>query len=486
VTLAGGLLQGFGTIGGNLANISGVVAPGGSIGTLTVGGNYTQRSAGTLSIEVSPTAASQLKVGGAASLAGTLALVFDPGVYTPTSYTLLTASSVGGAFSTVTGANPSGLAQTVAINPTNVALQLSSGSGPVVVAPTNDTIFTAVTSSAILTAQQMNGIILDRLGNRASGVADGQIAARDGSAPTATQYAQAGNAAVLGDVASALPQSLASEGAWFRGVGGFASLNGSSSAPGFVDETGGFLAGYDRPVAPNVYLGLAGGYLHSDIDEHSTSSGTESSARIAAYGGMLVGANLFTVTAGYAHDTFDTSRGFSGVGNATESHGGNEATAAGQWSLPLQIGGYGGGTATLTPKAGLQFVHLAENALTETGASGLDLAAGGHDTDSVQPYIGASLAQKFVTGGGAEITPELRVGYAYEAESNSRLLTVTTVSGANFPVVGVRPSRDQLTAGLGLAMIAGPNLSLYATYDAILPTGNTTEQTVQAGLRWKF
>jgi uncharacterized protein with beta-barrel porin domain len=35
-------------------------------------------------------------------------------------------------------------------------------------------------------------------------------------------------------------------------------------------------------------------------------------------------------------------------------------------------------------------------------------------------------------------------------------------------------------------MIAGPNLSLYADYDGVMPTGNTTDHTLQAGLRWKF
>lgn len=35
-------------------------------------------------------------------------------------------------------------------------------------------------------------------------------------------------------------------------------------------------------------------------------------------------------------------------------------------------------------------------------------------------------------------------------------------------------------------MVAGPNFSLYADYDATLPAGNTTAQTIQAGLRWKF
>ncbi len=154
------------------------MSPGGTIGTMTIAGGYTQGAGGTLSIEVSPTAASQLKVGGAAKLDGTLALVFDPGIYSATSYKLLTASGVSGTFSTVTGANPSGLPQALLYDPADVTLALSgTPAKPVVVAPTNDTIYSAVTSTAILTAQQANGIILDRLGQRQAGIADGQVAA---------------------------------------------------------------------------------------------------------------------------------------------------------------------------------------------------------------------------------------------------------------------------------------------------------------------
>ena len=62
---ADGKLEGHGTIGGDVANTAGgVLSPGGSIGTLTVGGNYTQGSTSRLLIEVSPTAASQLQVAG--------------------------------------------------------------------------------------------------------------------------------------------------------------------------------------------------------------------------------------------------------------------------------------------------------------------------------------------------------------------------------------------------------------------------------------
>jgi fibronectin-binding autotransporter adhesin len=73
----GGLLGGHGLLGGSLVN-SGIVSPGGSIGTLTVAGNYTQSAGGTLRIEVAgvaPGAHDLLVVHGHASLAGTLQLI---------------------------------------------------------------------------------------------------------------------------------------------------------------------------------------------------------------------------------------------------------------------------------------------------------------------------------------------------------------------------------------------------------------------------
>jgi fibronectin-binding autotransporter adhesin len=481
---AGATLAGHGTIGGNVTNLAGNVAPGGSIDTLTVGGSYTQGSSGTLTVEVSPGAASKLAVGGAANLAGKLALAFDPGVYTPTSYTLLSASSLSGTFSSVTGTNPSGLPQTILYESDGVDPSVVLALNQATVTPTNDTIYSAVTSIAVLNAQQLNGVILDRIGARQAGIADGEVTALSpGLAGAQLARAGAGNSAVLGDIAAALPRALSAEGAWFRGIGSFAAVDGNVGAPGFSGSTGGFLAGWDRPVAPNRYLGLAAGYLHSDIDEHAASSGTAQSARLAVYGGALVDRSLFTATAGYAHDWFATSRSFAGIGTASESHSGDEATAAGQWSLPLPIQGLGG-TATLTPKAGIEYLHLFEAAFTETGAGGLDLAASNRGTDSLQPYIAAALSQKFITAGGTRIAPELRLGYAYEI-FDSRLLTVTSLSGDAFPVEGVKPTRGQLTAGIGI-VIQAAHLAAYADYDAIVPTGNTTEQVVQAGLRWRF
>jgi outer membrane autotransporter protein len=488
VTVTGGTLQGFGTIGGALSNVGGTVRPGGSIGALTAAGNYTQSAVGTLAIEVSPAAASRLRVGGAASLSGTLALIFDPGIYTARSYTILTASSVTGTFATVTGSNPSGLPQAIVYDPGDVQLQLGASSAPgvtppavvaapVIVVPTNDTIYTAVSSALVLNGQRANSIILDRLGNRSAGIADGEIAR---AAPA--QYAQSGIGDQVGQLASALPQL--SEGGWFRGIGSFSSLNGSATAPGFGTAAGGFLAGFDRAIAADAYVGLAGGYLRSEVNEHSTSSGRADTARLALYGGGWWLGNLFTGTAGYARDWTDTSRGLF-TGTARQHHGGDEATAAVQWSRPLDVGGFGGGVATLTPKAGFQYLHLSEGGFTETGAGGFDLSGGSRTADSAQPFIGVAVAQKLVTAGGTRFVPEFRLNYAREVSGNARVLSVAA-GGGNFLVVGVRPSRDQLTAGLGVAIEAGPMVSVYGNYDGQIRTANTADQTVSAGLRIRF
>jgi outer membrane autotransporter protein len=336
----------------------------------------------------------------------------------------------------------------------------------------------------VLNGQRANGILLDRLGSRRAGIADGAVAA-NGAGVATTRMAANGNFAAIGQIAGALPEALAAEGAWFRGIGGFASVDGSGIAPGFTGTAGGFMAGIDRPVAPGLYLGLAGGYLHSDVDEPSASTGTLDTARVAAYGRSWWGANLFTGTAGYAHDWIASTRGLAGIGNARQSHGGDEVTVAGQWSLPTPMAGIAG-SAMVTPKLGFQFLHLSEDGFAETGAGGFSLSSRGHDTDSVQPYIGLAAAETFVTSDGAEITPEIRLGYARELAGNSRVLTVATLSGSNFPVTGVKPSPDMLTAGIGFTMRAAPNAFLYANYDALLPTGNICDQIVSAGLRIRF
>src|SRR6202022_195009 len=395
-------------------------------GVRTLTGAFVQNSGGTLVMQVSPEASSQLKVarlpffgGGTASLAGTLVLAYAPGIYRPRNYTLLSApanehdanaNGVTGAFSTVSGSVPTaGLAQSVLVSTQSVDLVLSPISSATVVAPTNDTVFSAVTTTAILNGQWTNRMLLDRWGSAHSGIANAPLAAGL-AVPAKLQTASAGDPAPMDALAAALPEAMTRYGGWFWGTGNFASLNGSAAAPGFTARSGGFLAGIDQPVGDQTWLGAAAGYSHTGLSEHSTSSGDMDTGRVAFYGGTRLGPAVLSATTGYAYDRIATARPLAGIGTAQEGHDGQEFAVAAQASPPLDING-----VRVTRRAGVQFLNLFESDFDETGADGFNLSNRGRNTDSFQPYVAVSSWRSFVTDEGIAITPGGRLGYSREA-----------------------------------------------------------------------
>src|SRR5262249_40107703 len=109
VSLTGGTLKGTGTITANVTNAASF-APGGSPGILTISGNYTQTSAGTLNLEIGGTSASnpdfdRPQISGASSLSGTLNVSLINGFVPapPQSFRVMTFGSRSGDFTTENG-----------------------------------------------------------------------------------------------------------------------------------------------------------------------------------------------------------------------------------------------------------------------------------------------------------------------------------------------------------------------------------------------
>lgn len=104
ITIQAGTLSGSGTIAGNIFN-DGTLSPGASPGTLIITGNYTQTAGGQLVMEIggltSGTQYDAITVSGIATLNGTLMVSLINGFLpvAPDSMTILSATSVGGTFS---------------------------------------------------------------------------------------------------------------------------------------------------------------------------------------------------------------------------------------------------------------------------------------------------------------------------------------------------------------------------------------------------
>ncbi|OXI71460.1 autotransporter domain-containing protein [Burkholderia sp. AU31280] len=448
-----GALRGHGTISGDVSS-SGVVAPGGSIGTLSVGGNYTQAAGGTLSIEVSPTEASQLRVGGAATLGGTLAVLFDPGTYTARRYTVLSAANgVTGHFATVgtttAGANLGALQSSVDYGANAVDLLLAeptgpgTPAGPTIIAPTRTSIYSALGTMALLQAQSASSTLLGRL-----------------AAPE--------------DDASG------SRNVWAVASGSSTKVGGTSGAPGFLTHAYGFLAGGQGRLG-DATVGAAGGYTHTALSEDTTgASGAIDTLRVALYGAQPIGAVNLSATLGYGLDFLSQKRPFGSAGTAEGDHLGHEFTAATQASLPMAAGGF-----RFAPHVGLRYAYVRGSGFSEDGANGQNLHVGPDSARSLQPYVGVSLAKAF----GDAVRPvdvQLRVGYAHEVLRDSRVVQVQSQDGTVFAAPGTDLPRSFLTTGASVTLQAAKTTTVSLGLDATINTGHVSAQSAYVRVNSRF
>ncbi len=449
-----GTLRGHGTIGGNVTN-EGTVRPGGSIGTLTITGNYTQSASGTLFVDVSPTTASQLKVGGTATLGGTLNVLYGPGTYSTATYRIVDAASVTGRFANVTSNAPAELAQSVQNLADGSNLTLAAGNGDtgtggtVVIAPTNATIFGAVASAAIREGQRVNDTLLSRLGQDCADAASAANCARPGRQ------------------------------AWVQLVSNAARVRGNDEAPSYKDSHYGFLTGLDQQVGAWT-LGVAGGYSHVDVVEDEA-TGKIDTLRIAGYGSRRLGAVHVAATVGAAYDFLQSRRSFAGRGSARGDSDGQEITAGLQASLPLAAG-----PLTITPRLGLRYQYFHADRFSETGSTSQNLDVDSQDFNSLLPYAQLAVGIPFTMKADKPAIVEARVGYAYETLDANRHFRATAVDGTGFTLPGVAPTRGMFSAGVGLTLPVSKAMDLTASYDRLFDTGNVSAQAFQLQATYRF
>ena len=96
---AGGTLGGTGTVGTTTIN-GGTLAPGNSIGTLTVSGSLTLTAASTYLVQISGASSDKTVVTGTANLAGKVTVDPLARIAATTTYTIISAGTVNGTFST--------------------------------------------------------------------------------------------------------------------------------------------------------------------------------------------------------------------------------------------------------------------------------------------------------------------------------------------------------------------------------------------------
>ncbi len=127
LNMQGGSLTGFGTVAGSILNVSGLVSPGNSPGTITVAGSYEQDSGGSLLIQLAGLDSGRydvFNISGTATLGGTLDIALLDG-FAPSigdSFRFMTYGSHLGTFNALDVLAPSGYEFTTAYDSNGITL----------------------------------------------------------------------------------------------------------------------------------------------------------------------------------------------------------------------------------------------------------------------------------------------------------------------------------------------------------------------------
>ena len=518
---AAGNLGGSGTIFGTVTN-NGIVAPGNSIGTLTVNGAYTQAAGSSYQVETNAAGqADRLNVAGGpgtATLAGgDVVVTAASGVYAPsTTYTILNATGgVTGAYAGASSLYPF-LQASLAYDANNVYLTLKPGGFGIggatpnqsavgraldqSVAGSSGDFATVIGTMATYTLGQGQAALASLSGQNYSGFGTANLAsgllfmnmmgqqmslARGGVASgTRVAVARACEAtpAEACDGEAATPWSL-----WGTALGGTGSVAGNANAGTLTYNAGGFAAGADYRFDPRFLAGFALGYVSGNQWASGFSGqGTTSSYQASLYASFTQGAFYLDGLAGYGYNDNQMTRQIVLPNLAARLAQGRTGAnqLLGQLEAGYRVGIHEQTAASVTPFARFQGSTNSQFGFTESGAGSLNLNVAPQTTGSARSTLGAEFAGAFGPDGREKLAVQIRLGWAHEYADTTRPVTASFAGapGANFTVFGAAPQRDGAAFSLAANTVVAPGTSLYVRYDGETGSG-TTNHVLNGGLR---
>lgn len=456
----GGTLGGYGTVANDVNN-AGTVSPGGSIGTLTINGDYTQTATGTLYAEVDANSSDQLHVSGTANLDGALVIVPETGdlFSSGTSWEILLAyGGINGTFSATSvlydsptltfSTTQSGISMDVEVERTTPYTAFARSSrtkslSRLLTDATNDATGEMAQmlagldfSSADAISNAMESLSAEsydafsqsaleggralttaqRAGLRSGGVASGrQFAGNFNHAPNSATGLAAGER--VGEACIAHDVSM-----FLQPFSSYASQDSSSDRTGYDATTWGFTAGLLYHPSPNWTFGIAPGFFSQNIDQDGLGDGkgTVVEWSVAALAGYHTDALYLDAMARFGFDRYTSSK-YLLLPDMPR-------TANAYWTgtnLTFALGGgydFHEAGFTFGPVASLAWSTLNEDSIEEDDAGQIGQKISARDTQSLNTELGARVTRAFETSVGT-ITPEVQVSWNAEWFDGGRSIT---------------------------------------------------------------
>jgi outer membrane autotransporter protein len=526
-----GVLTSNSNIIGNVTN-NGKVAPGNSIGVITITGNYTHNAGSVYEVETDPDGQSdRLIVTGTATLnGGTVSVLAGSGVYNMrTSYTILTAGNVTGTFANVTSdlafLTPSlsydgsrvylllarnrtdfsdvastGNQKTVAcaldrISTTargdmeevvNALLKLNASGARSAYEQMGGLSHTALTAATFSSFRGYMGAMAERTRGFMTGLPSSAFAGR----PVMLAFKGGGTAsdvgnALLAGLGNAGGMDRLSRGLWVQGYGGTGDKGGSDVASRYGYDTAGVVAGFDRRVADPLLLGVSLGYSSTrtsmkDLSDRATVSGYQ----VGVYGMFNKDPWYVSSTVAYGYNRYDTNRdiSFGEIRRAAKArYDGHALGGYLETGYRIAISG-----ADIIPMMSLTGGNLMRDGFQERNAGAVSLDVDGERSSFLVGSMGVRLAKGYALSSGV-FTPEIRIRWDHDFVGDDYVLNGRFAGQplSVFTTRGDRGDRDSFAPGLGLTLQTKDNVYFHLTYDGSF-TRDSTQHRGTLGLRYQW
>ncbi|HEY6630773.1 MAG TPA: autotransporter domain-containing protein [Rhizobiaceae bacterium] len=482
---SGGTLGGSGTIGSVSGAAGGTLAPGNSIGTLTVVGDADYDGL-TYEVEIKPDGQSdKTVVGGTAYLdGGALSILAYPGVYMHgTEYLILTATNIEGRF-----ADP-----TISLAFYDAVMDYDYVGGSVSFTLQRNGLALADLANTRNQRTTAGGVeslgegdaIYDAIFQQDEAGVRTALDALSGEIHATAKTVLIEDARHVRDLANdrvraAFGGEAGTQG-WTRIYGAWGS-SGSDGNAGSTDRSlGGVITGADGDLGA-WRVGFLGGYSQSSFDTASrASSGSVDSVHVGVYGGRQWDALSLRTGLAYSLSDVDTDR-------SADFAGFSDDLAAGYHASTFQAFGELGytvkaGAAAFEPFVNLAHVHLRTDGFTETGEDAA-LRVAGSGTGTTFSTLGLRLSGD-VSIADIAVAARGTMGWRHAMGDTTPVSRHAFAGSSGFTVAGVPVAADALIleAGLGVSLTQAAMLDL--SYNGQLASGQS-EHSGRIDLAVKF
>jgi autotransporter-associated beta strand protein len=493
---AGGELSGLGTIAASVIN-NGLVTPGDAPGTLTVTGNYTQSSSGTLNIQFASRSHGLLAVGGTAFLGGTLRLSLVNGFVPPSAQRITIVSAgtaVQGTFSLVQ--QPTATTFTVVYDPKDV--QVEVGQVPFqnfACDPNTRSVLTALQSVRNTATGDLgevigvlNGLPTDELCNAGSQISPLPVP----SLPTQVINYFDNQSTELDQRLWFFEQPFDPQHRWdiyVNGSGIFGRIKNIFDLPPLDFDTGTTTPGGEYRFSPSLGLGVCAGYAHSESrfsDGTRVTANTPNAGTYGLWNPPFMGPFGVDLAFGGGYNSYSVSRPIRFGDPIDRVASSNPRSKYFKYRLGTSYHKKFG-KLNVEVLGSYEYANINNDQFYEHGANSLDTRVGSYDVPSLRQRFGIHLVYDIPVTTKVTITPDLRLTWIHEYLYGTRAIPVSLDSGAgpNFTIDTPQGPRDEYISVIGFYAVFG-ELKGYLYWTSDFGSGVVTSNSIMGGITLNF